>query len=86
MLTDQRLAPPSPIRDFVRALNAQVVCFRRDLVAVEQAVRGGFKRVDGLFNMGAGGELFDAGFLYPRIGVDQAPWFTLTAEPVRPAQ
>jgi len=76
------LAPVQSVRDFGKAFNAEVVCFRSDQVAVATAVQTGIRAVDKRFNGGEGGEVFDAGYLCPRVGDAQAPWFTLVASPI----
>jgi hypothetical protein len=81
-LAQQQLAPVQSIHDFGRAFNASVICFRSDQVAVAAAVRLGIRGVDNRFNGGTGGEIFDVGFLSPRVRDAQAPWFSLLATPV----
>lgn len=76
----QQLAPAQAVRDFGRVFHADMVCFRSDLVPVAAAVRQGITSVDKRFNRG--GEVFDAGFITPRIDDSQTAWFALITNPV----
>ena len=79
----RQLAPVQSIHDFGKAFNADMLCFRSDQVAVMTAVGQGIKAVDKRFNGGEGGEIFDAGFISPRLDYSQTAWFILITNPVQ---
>ncbi len=71
-----------PINRFGRAFNGEVLCFSRDFNVVQPSLERNIKAVNELFVRSGGGEVFDAGFLAPRLDYGQPAWFTLIADPV----
>jgi hypothetical protein len=82
VINQGQLAPVRSVHSFGRAYNADLVRLEKDMDVVAAALGAGLQRVDRQFNAGAGGESFDAGFLYPRIASEDAPWFVLVAPPI----